>query len=188
MHLLNTKAGEAAARARWGEAGSALQPLAFSLTTLLLTSRTYLRLVEIRICGSIIRSIYYNKVVIMIDFQNASFLKLKPVSPDTFAAVITPMFVDGEKILGTYQSIRDGVVFTNKRIITINVQGITGKKKDFTSLPYSKIQAYSVETAGVLDLDSELELWFSGMGKVKFEFVSRADVSSLCRTISEFVL
>jgi len=68
------------------------------------------------------------------------------------------------------------------------VQGITGKKKDFTSLPYSKIQAFSVETAGVLDLDSELELWFSGLGKVKFEFVSQADVSGLCRTISGFVL
>jgi len=124
----------------------------------------------------------------MIDFQNASFLKLRPVSPAAFESVIVPMFVQGEQILGTFQSIRDGVMFTNKRIIAINVQGLTGKKKDFTSLPYSKIQAYSVETAGVLDLDSELELWFSGMGKVRFEFVSRADVAALCRTISSFVL
>jgi hypothetical protein len=124
----------------------------------------------------------------MIDFQNASFMKLKPVSPVAFESVITPMFVPGEQILGTFQSIRDGVVFTNKRIIVINVQGLTGKKKDFTSLPYSKIQAYSVETAGVLDLDSELELWFSGMGKVRLEFVSRADVAGICRTISGFVL
>jgi hypothetical protein len=124
----------------------------------------------------------------MIDFQNASFMKLKPVSPAAFESVITPMFVPGEQILGTFQSIRDGVVFTNKRIIVINVQGLTGKKKDFTSLPYSKIQAYSVETAGVLDLDSELELWFSGMGKVRLEFVSRADVAGICRTISGFVL
>jgi hypothetical protein len=84
--------------------------------------------------------------------------------------------------------VRDGVVFTNKRIFAINVQGITGKKKDFTSLPYSKIQAFSVETAGVLDLDSELELWFAGMGRIKFEFVSRADVSGICRIISGFVL
>jgi hypothetical protein len=124
----------------------------------------------------------------MIDFQNASFLKLKPVPSSNFESTISPMFVDGEKILGTFQSIRDGVVFTSKRIIAINVQGLTGKKKDFTSLPYSKIQAFSIETAGVLDLDSELELWFSGLGKVKFEFVSQADVSSLCRTISGFVL
>ena len=124
----------------------------------------------------------------MIDFQNASFMKLRPVSNNSFASIVTPMFVPGEEIIGTYQSIRDGVVFTNKRIIAINVQGITGKKKDFTSLPYSKIQAFSVETAGVLDLDSELELWFSGMGKVKLEFISNANVSAICQMISARVL
>ena len=124
----------------------------------------------------------------MIDFQNASFMKLKPVNDNDFAGMITPMFIPGEQIIQSFRGIRDGVVFTNKRIFAINVQGITGKKKDFTSLPYSKIQAYSVETAGVLDLDSELELWFSGMGKVKFEFVARAYVADICRMISEKVL
>jgi hypothetical protein len=124
----------------------------------------------------------------MIDFQNASYLKLKPVSDSDFSAMISPMFVEGEKIIQSFRGIRDGVVFTNKRIIAINVQGITGKKKDFTTLPYSKIQAYSVETAGVFDLDSELELWFSGLGKVKFEFVARANVTDICRMISEMVL
>lgn len=124
----------------------------------------------------------------MIDFQNANFMKLRPVNDSNFEKLVSPMFIEGEVTLGTYQGIRDGVVFTNKRIISINVQGITGKKKDFTSLPYSKVQAYSVETAGVFDLDSELELWFSGMGKVKFEFVSKADVATLCRTISSFIL
>ena len=124
----------------------------------------------------------------MIDFKNASYLKLRPVSDSTFASTITPMLVPGEEIIQTFQSIRDGIVFTNKRIFAINVQGITGKKKDFTSLPYSKIQAFSVETAGVLDLDSELELWFSGLGVVKFEFVAQADVSKICKMISEKVL
>lgn len=98
------------------------------------------------------------------------------------------MFIPGESIIATFKSIRDGVVFTNKRIFAINVQGITGKKVDYSSLPYSKIQAFSVETAGTIDLDSELELWFSGLGRVKFEFVSRADVASICKMISERVL
>lgn len=53
---------------------------------------------------------------------------------------------------------RDYVVFTNKRLIACNVQGITGSKKDFTSLPYSKLQAFSIETAGTLDMDAELTL------------------------------
>lgn len=124
----------------------------------------------------------------MIDFNNASFLKLRPVEDQAFADLLSPTFVHGEKIISTFKGVRDGVVFTNKRIIAINIQGLTGKKKDYTSLPYSKIQAFSVETAGVFDIDSELELWFSGMGKVKFEFVSRADVSEICKMISENVL
>lgn len=124
----------------------------------------------------------------MIDFKNADFLKLKPTDARAYADFITPMFVPGEEIIGTYQAIRDGVVFTNKRIMVINVQGITGKKKDCTSLPYSKIQAYSVETAGHIDLDSELEIWFSCLGKIKLEFVSRANVAEICKMISMHVL
>lgn len=124
----------------------------------------------------------------MIDFKNAVFLKLRPVDDKEFANVLQPMFVSGEQILGTYKTVRDGVVFTNKRIFAINVQGITGKKVDYSSLPYSRIQAFSVESAGLLDLDSELELWFSGLGKVRFEFVNSANVTAICRMISELVL
>ena len=124
----------------------------------------------------------------MIDFKNASFVKLRPVSDKEFANMLTPMFINGEYILQTFKGIRDGVVFTNKRIVTINIQGLTGTKKDFTSLPYSKIQAYSIETAGVFDLDSELDLWFSGMGRVRFDFVANANVSEICRVISENTL
>ncbi len=124
----------------------------------------------------------------MIDFNNASFFKLNMVGSDTFSSQIKPILIDGEIVLSSYKGIRDGVVFTNKRIIAINVQGITGKKKDFTSMPYSKIQVYSVETSGVFDLDSELELWFSGVGKVKFEFTSNSNVSEICKSISNFIL
>lgn len=124
----------------------------------------------------------------MIDFKNASFFKLRAVENSTYVSLISEIFIDGESIISTYKGIRDGVVFTNKRIIAINVQGLTGTKKDFTSLPYSKIQSFSVETAGVFDLDSELDLWFSGLGKVRFEFVKNANVSAICRLISERVL
>ena len=82
----------------------------------------------------------------MIDFNNASFFKLTMVGNDTFRSQVTPILTEDESILSTYKGIRDGVVFTTKRIIAINVQGITGKKKDFTSMPYSKIQVYSVES------------------------------------------
>ena len=60
----------------------------------------------------------------MIDFKNASFVKLRPVNDREFASMISPMFVAGERIIQSFKGIRDGVVFTNKRLITINVQGI----------------------------------------------------------------
>lgn len=124
----------------------------------------------------------------MIDFNNASFVKLKQVNDADFSSMLTPLLIPGEGIVSTFRGIRDGVVFTNKRIIAINVQGITGKKKDFTSMPYGKIQVYSVETSGTFDLDSELVIWFSGVGKVKFEFTSSANVTEICHHISRFVL
>ena len=124
----------------------------------------------------------------MIDFSNASFVKLRPVNDNAFEKMVAPILVNDEEIVRCFQSIRDGVVFTNKRIIAINVQGLTGKKKDFTSLPYNKVQAFSVETAGAFDLDSELDLWFSGMGRIRLEFIGAADVAYLCKIISEKVL
>lgn len=123
----------------------------------------------------------------MIDFKNGSYVKLSKTNNDA-AKDVLPLFVSGEEIIGTYKALCDYVVFTNKRIIAVNVQGMTGKKKDFTNMPYSKIQVFSVETAGVLDLDSELEVYFSGLGLVKFEFSGNSDIVAIGRQISEAIL
>ena len=104
----------------------------------------------------------------MIDFSNASVFKLKKVDASKFASEMRDILIDDEQVIGCYQDVRDHVVFPNKRVIAVNVQGITGKKKDFTTLPYSKITAYSVETAGTFNLESELDLYYSGVGKVRF--------------------
>ena len=104
----------------------------------------------------------------MIDFNNKGFFKLK--QNNEYAERVSALLLDGEEVIDAYKAMRDGVVFTTKRIIAVNVQGITGSKKDFTSLPYKNIVAYSVETSGTFDLDSELEIYFSSLGKVKFEF------------------
>lgn len=124
----------------------------------------------------------------MIDFQNGSFIKLSQINPNSILPELAPLLIYGEEILGAYKGIRDYVVFTNKRVIAVNVQGLTGKKKDFTSMPYSKISVFSVETAGVFDLDSELEMYFSGVGKVKFEFTGRCDITRIAKIIGEFAL
>ena len=124
----------------------------------------------------------------MIDFKNGSFIKLKNTNKFQNQNMVTPLFVPGEEFIGEYQAIRDFVVFTNKRVIAVNVQGVTGKKKDFSTFPYSKIQAFSVETSGTLDLDSELELYFSGLGKVRFEFTGASNIVEIGRLISQYIL
>lgn len=124
----------------------------------------------------------------MIDFGNKAVFKLKPIDISKTNTNVQKFLVDGEKLLMSFKALRDQVVFTNKRIIAINVQGITGSKQDFTSIPYSKIQTYSIETAGTLDLDAELELYLSSVGRVKFEIKGNADIIGLNRVISEFIL
>lgn len=124
----------------------------------------------------------------MIDFKNGSYMKMKKTNGFTNEKMISPLFVPGEEFIGEYQAMRDFVVFTNKRVIAVNVQGLTGKKKDFTSLPYSKVQVFSIETSGTFDLDSELDLCFSGIGMVKFEFTGASDIVEIGRTIGEYVL
>ena len=122
----------------------------------------------------------------MIDFNNKGFFKLKQNSE--YAEKVKQLLLEGEDIIDSYKSMRDGVVFTNKRIIAVNVQGITGSKKDYTSLPYKNIVAYSVETAGTFDLDSELELYFSAVGNVKFEFSGKTALLEISKYISKHVL
>jgi len=124
----------------------------------------------------------------VIDFQNASVFKLSPVPTQEGADAVAPLLIQDEQVLASFKTVRDMVVFTNKRVIAINSQGLTGRKKDFTSLPYAKVQAFSVETAGTFDLDSELELWFSGLGRVRFEFRGKVDIRWLGQLIASYAL
>lgn len=123
----------------------------------------------------------------MIDFDNAEFLKMRKVEKDAVGANVLGLLLPDEKILGVYKSVRDYVMFTDKRFIAVNVQGITGKKQDITSMPYKNITCFSVETAGTLDIDSELEIYISAVGKVRFEFTGRSDIVEIGKMISQNV-
>ncbi len=124
----------------------------------------------------------------VIDFEKAAVFRLQKCEPAEISTSVEPLAVDGEELVAAFKGARDHVVFTNKRVIAVNVQGLTGKKRDFTSLPYSKVQAFSVETAGTFDLDAELELWFSGLGKVRFEFKGKTDIRAIGQMIAAYVL
>ena len=124
----------------------------------------------------------------MIDFTNKSIIKLKPLSEKEGKEVVNSLLIPNEEVFFAFTSMRDKLIFTNKRILSVNVQGITGKKIDYTSIPYSKIQAFSIETSGAFDLDSELDITISGLGTVRFELSAQTDIKKLGQFISIFVL
>ena len=124
----------------------------------------------------------------MIDFNNSDYLKLKPINEKDALDAVQMLLIPGEQVVVGFKTVRDKVIFTTKRIIAINVQGFTGKKVDYTSIPYTKIQTYSVETSGTFDMDCEIEVWISSIGKVKFEITGGYDIRNLNRIISEYIL
>ncbi|GAA2690730.1 PH domain-containing protein [Actinoplanes palleronii] len=124
----------------------------------------------------------------MIDFNNGSVFKLTACDPGELVPQVAPFLIQGEQVIFGFRSVRDFVVFTNKRLMAVNVQGLTGSKTDFTTLPYNKIQAFSVETAGSFDRDTELDLWFSGLGQIRLEFKRNVDIRQLSQMIANYVL
>jgi hypothetical protein len=124
----------------------------------------------------------------VIDFQKSAVFKLEPMPVNQILEPIHKFLIDDETVLSSFRTVRDQLVFTNKRIIAANVQGFTGKKVDYTSIPYSKIQTFSVETAGVLDMDCELEIYISAIGKIRFEIKGGFDIVTFNKVISKYVL
>ena len=122
----------------------------------------------------------------MIDFENKKYLKLK--QDTSYGSKVEELIVPGEEIIDSYKSIRDGLVFTTKRIIVVNKKGKLGKKIDYTSLPYAKFSSYSIETAGHFDLDAELQIIISGVGLLTFEFKGRSDIKAISRHISQAII
>ncbi|WED24590.1 PH domain-containing protein [Vibrio sp. JC009] len=94
------------------------------------------------------------------------------------------MLIEGEEVKCEYKTVRDMVILTNKRLITIDVQGITGKKKEFFVLPFSKITAFAIESAGTFDMDAEFKIWASGIGELEINFLKGTDVSKIAKVLS----
>ena len=119
---------------------------------------------------------------------DGNLLNLKPIAVSQVRSEVTGFFVSGETIVQCFQTVRDQVIFTNKRVFVVNVQGITGKKISYFSYPYSKVQYFGIETAGVLDIDSELVLVFNDGNRLQFDFKAQVDNKQICSIISSFIL
>ena len=120
--------------------------------------------------------------------EDANFLNLKEIAQKQVKSEVNNMLVTGENIIQCFQTVRDQVVFTDKRVIVVNVQGITGKKTSYFSYPYSKVLYFGIETAGVLDIDSELIMTFANGTVLQFYFRSKVDIKGICSNIPLYIL
>lgn len=111
-----------------------------------------------------------------------TFVAEAPI-PDDVSALLVP----GEEPVAAYKTFRDVAVFTTKRLIVRDAQGVTGKKVEVYSLPYSAVNMWSSENAGTLDLNAELELW-TRAGHIKIKVGKGIDVRRLDLLIARVVL
>jgi hypothetical protein len=100
---------------------------------------------------------------------------------------VQPLLTEGEQAVAAFKTFRDSAIFTTHRLIVRDAQGITGKKVEIYSLPYSAINMWSSENAGKLDWNSEMELW-TRAGHIKIKLNKGADVRRLDSLIAWAVL
>lgn len=112
-----------------------------------------------------------------------TFLTECPIPDD-----VSQLLVEGEVPMAAYRTLRDNAVFTNKRLVVRDSQGISGKKVEIYSLPFRSIDMWSSENAGsFLDLNSELELWTKA-GHIKIKLAKGLDIRRLDHLIASAVL
>lgn len=100
---------------------------------------------------------------------------------------VEDILIEGETAHSAYKTIRDMAIFTNKRLIIRDVQGLTGKKIETYSIPYSNINMWSTENAGRLDLNAEVTLW-TRSGTVKINLKRGVDVAAFDQLLAAAVL
>ncbi|WP_076606509.1 PH domain-containing protein [Rufibacter radiotolerans] len=111
------------------------------------------------------------------------------ISTENVAKEFAPILIEGERIEKAFRLIRDMFVFTNKRLILVDKQGLTGSKVDFMTIPYSSIKKFSKESAGILDLDAELKIWLTGDDvPIKKEFGKGDRINEVYQLLSTHIL
>lgn len=126
----------------------------------------------------------------MINFSENSMINLQKISNNDINKNAKSLILDNETVIGVYKTIRDQIIFTDKRIMTVDVKGITGKKQEIFSLPYAKVQYFGIQTVGFAELipDSELALFFNNGLKANFEFKGNNDILEIGKNISKYTL
>ncbi|ERJ11441.1 PH domain-containing protein [Haloplasma contractile] len=108
---------------------------------------------------------------------------------DIIEKELKTMLIDGEAVEKAYKLIRDLIIVTNRRLIVVDKQGVTGKKVDYLTVPFSKINRFSKESAGTLDLDQEMKIWVNGkVEPLAFKFKRDANIDDFYRVLSKSIL
>ncbi|TFJ92965.1 PH domain-containing protein [Lentibacillus salicampi] len=101
---------------------------------------------------------------------------------------LSELLSPGENVEHAYKLIRDLMVFTGKRLILVDKQGVTGKKVEYHSIPYKSITHFSVETAGTFDLEAELLIWISGSAEpIQKTFNKQLNIYKVQSVLSDYV-
>ncbi len=99
------------------------------------------------------------------------------------------ILAENERIEKAYKLVRDLFIFTNKRLILVDKQGVTGKKTEYHSIPYKSITHFSIETAGHFDLEAELKIWISGTAlPIEKQFNSSLNIYELQQVLATYCL
>ncbi len=123
-----------------------------------------------------------------LDTPSKKISLLSPTAIGTAKQHYDHVILPDEEILLEYKSIRDAFILTDRKAILIDTQGITGKKKEVLVIPYSKITAFSTETAGTLDLSAEVKIWASGIGFVELTFTMNfTNMKEIAQLLSQHV-
>lgn len=102
---------------------------------------------------------------------------------------LTQVLATGERVEKSYAVIRDLLVFTNKRLIMVDKQGVTGKKREYLSIPYRSVERFSMETTGHFDLESELKIWVRGQAEpISKTFRNDQSIHEVARALAEYAL
>ena len=120
--------------------------------------------------------------------ETGSILTWTLVSECPIPNDVNDLLVEGEVAIAAYKTLRDSAIFTNKRLIVRDAQGITGKKVEIYSLPYSSINMWSTENAGKLfDINAEVELW-TRAGHIKVNLNKNVDIRKFDKLIANALL
>lgn len=111
-----------------------------------------------------------------------------PVEIGTFSQPFAGVLLEGETIEMEFQGIRDGMMFTDRRMIVINKQGMRGKKIEVSSFSWKAMTAFSVENSGTFDLDAELKFCGSGWGVCEVVLTKGTKVAEIARYIGAKIL